>query len=246
MMRGILAACACGLGLLIAGQAARGQVTMTFGTAAPTVNEFDHANLIDDAAIPGTTPFNFNQQAFSDNAGPPGQTFTTPASAVPLSLNAISLKGANTGGGNAGGGVFTTATWSLRLSTVNGTTLTPIRTFGSIPTVTGAAGNEWFTWSFTGGDVLTLSAGTPYAFEVFSNLGYLGFDAALDPASYAGGYAFNSTGTARDFSSNTAQDRGYDRTFHADISIVPEPGTVAVLCVGAISLLSRRRRASIT
>jgi hypothetical protein len=133
-------------------------------------------------------------------------------------------------------------TWSLRLSSVSGTTLTPIRTYSGIPTVTGATGNEWFTWSFTGADALTLSPSTQYAFEVFSSAGYLGFDAAVDPASYPAGYAFNSTSAARAFGSDTAQDRGYDRTFHADISPVPEPGSLGVLCLGALGLLRRRRR----
>jgi hypothetical protein len=233
-----------GVGLIIAAVGARADVTMSYGTAVPVVNEFDQANFVDDATIPGTTPVNFNGQAFSDNAGPPGQTFTAPATAgvLAMSLNSFSLKGANTGGGNSGGNVFTAGTtWSLRLSSVSGTTLTPIRTYSAIPTVTGALGNEWFTWTFTGADRATLTPGTQYAVEAFSSAGYLGFDAGLDPASYTGGFAFNSTGAARQFSSDTAQDRGYDRTFHADISNVPEPGTVAVMCVGAIGLLLRRR-----
>ena len=238
MMRSLLVGCA--LGVLLWSTGVRADVTMSYSTAAPTVNGFDQANLVDDATIPGTTPVNFNGQAFSDNAGPPGQTFTTPGTFEPLFLTGLSLKGANTGGGNSGGNVFTAGTtWGLRVSSVAGTTLTPLRTYSGIPTVTGAAGNEWFTWRFTGGDVLTLSPSTQYAFEAFSSAGYLGFDAALDPASYPTGFAFNSTGTARTFSSDTAQDRGYDRTFHADIA-VPEPGTAALICAGALGLLLRR------
>ena len=244
MMRSLSCLTVCGL--VLASVGVRADVTMSYGTAVPTVNGFDQANLVDDATIPGTTPVNFNGQAFSDNAGPPGQTFTPPATAgvLAMSLNSISLKGANTGGGNSGGNVFTAGTtWSLRLSSVSGTTLTPIRSYSAIPTVTGALGNEWFTWSFTGADVATLTPGTQYAFEVFSSAGYLGFDAGLDPASYTGGFAFNSTGAARAFSSDTAQDRGYDRTFHADISNVPEPGTAGAVCLAAMGLALGRRRA---
>lgn len=234
-------ACACVVGLLCASGTARAAVTMTFGTAAPTADGADQANFVDDATVPGGA---FNQQAFSDNAGPPGQTFTTPAGALPLALNSISLKGANTGGGNSGGNVFAAGTtWGLRVSTVSGTTLTPVRTYSAIPTVTGSAGNEWFTFSFTGPDVLALAADTQHAFEVFSSAGYLGFDAGLDPTSYPGGFAFNTTGSARQFNSTTAQDRGYDRTFHVDLTPIPEPASAALACVAAAALLRRRRRA---
>lgn len=232
----------CGVALASLAGTAQAAVTMSASAIAPTVDGADQANFVDNATIPGGT---FNQQAFSDNAGPPGQTFTTPISLDPLLLNAISLKGANTGGGNSGGGVYTPGTtWGLRVSTVVGTTLVPVQTYTGIPTVTLATGNEWFTWSFTDADVLPLLPGTQYAFETFSSAGYLGFDAATDPASYADGFAFNSAGAARQFNSVTAQDRGYDRTFHVDISagVVPEPATLGLLSVSAVALAGRRRR----
>jgi hypothetical protein len=233
-------ASACAFGLLAVPSTAPAAVGMTFGAAAPTLNGADQANFVDDATIPGGT---FNQQAFSDNAGPPGQTFTTPTSSLGLTLNSISLKGANTGGANSGGNVFAAGTtWGLRVSSVSGTTLTPVQTYTNIPTVTGATGNEWFTFNFTGADALALAGDTQYAFEVFSSAGYLGFDAAVDPASYASGFAFNSTGAARQFSSTTLQDRGYDRTFHVDLTAVPEPASASLACAGAAAILFRRRR----
>ena len=217
---------------------ARAGVAMSASTAVPVNDALDQFNFVDDAVIPGGV---YNSQAFSDNAGPPGQSFTTPASAQPLFLNGISLKGANTGGGNSGGNVFTAGTtWGLRVSRVSGTELTPVQTFSNIPTVTGAVGTEWYTFSFTGADVLTLSPATQYAFEVFSSTGYLGFDAATDPASYPAGVAFNTTGAARQFSSTTIQDRGYDRTFQVDLA-VPEPTTLTALGVALLPALTRRR-----
>jgi hypothetical protein len=226
--------------LTVLGTSARAAVILTYGIAPPTVTGADQASFGDDATIPSPA---FNQTAFSDNAGPPGQTFTTPASAVGLALNAISLKGANTGDGNSGGGVFTAGTtWGLRVSSVNGTTLTPIQTNIGIPTVTGAAGNEWFTFTFTGADVPTLTSNTQYAFEVFSSAGYLGFDGGLNPANYPDGYAFNSTGSARAFNSTTVQSAGYDRTFHVDLAAVPEPASASLLGLAATATLVRRRR----
>jgi hypothetical protein len=219
---------------------ARAAVVLTYGTAQPAVNGADQASFGDDAPIPSPA---YNQTAFSDNAGPPGQIFTTPASPVGLMLNAISLKGANLGSGNSGGGVFTAGTtWGLRVSSVNGTTLTPIETITGIPTVTGAGGEEWFTFTLSGADVPTLAGNTQYAFEVFSSAGYLGFDAGMNPANYPAGTAFNSTGSARAFNSTTVQVIGYDRTFHVDLAAVPEPASASLLGLAAIATLVRRRR----
>ena len=130
-----------------------GAVTMSSSGVAPATGLSDQFDFTDDATVPGgTTPGGgtYNSQAFSDNGGPPGQTFTTPAGGPLFKLNSVSLKGANTGGGNSGGDVFTTATWGIRISSVSGTTLTPLNTVTGIATVAGATGIEWYTWTFTG------------------------------------------------------------------------------------------------
>ena len=56
------------------------------------------------------------------------------------------------------------------------------------------------------------------------------------------GVAFNSTSGARSFSATTLQDRGYDRTFVADVSVVPEPASVSILLGGLLLIQSGRRR----
>src|SRR5688572_27122061 len=124
---------ACAAGWLAAAGDVRGAVTMTASSAPPAVDALDQANFADDATIPG-------------------QTFKTPAG-DPVTLRSISLKGANTGTGNSGGNVFAAGTtWSVRLSTPNGPALSPHHVWSGIPTVTGAQGNEWFTFTFTGND----------------------------------------------------------------------------------------------
>lgn len=220
-------ACRMATAILVVGSAlaANAAVNMGFNVAAPATGPLDQFNFTDDATIPGgTTPGGgtFNSQAFSDNAGPPGQTFTTPAGTASFVLNTVSLKGATAGGSNFGGfGAGTT--WGVRVSEVTGggTTLVPALTVTGIPTGTvGATGNEWFTWTFTGADAIPLTPSTLYSFEVFSSAGYLGFDAATTDTAYAGGTAFNSAGGARSFANLTTGDlslRGYDRTFHVGI-----------------------------
>lgn len=217
---------------------AHGAVTMTFGATAPVPGTYDQFNLIDDATIPGGTApggGTYNSQAFSDNNGPPGQTFTTPASAsagMPaFKLNAIWLKGAAAGDANFGGFTATT-TWGIRISEVNGTTLTPVKTVTGIPTAAGPLGDEWFTWTYTGDDVRTLSPNKQYAFDLYSSAGWLGFDAAQSDSNYAGGTAFNSAGGAvRNFNGLGLGDlsvRGYDRTFFVGLtpSVNVGPGDV--------------------
>lgn len=222
--------------LLIVSATSNAAVLLTASPSSPIIDTGDQFNLGTDAAIPGGI---FNSQAFSDNAGPPGQTFTT-AAGFSFTLDAFSFKGAATGSGNIGGFTETT-TWGLRLSEVSGTTLTPILTVTGIASPVGLVGDEWLTWTFTGTDQKTLLGATTYAVEVFSSQGYYGFDAAVDPNSYTGGFAFNNAGAARNFTSTTAQDRGYDRTFVANVSPVPEPSG-AVLMLGGLALLAHRRR----
>ena len=209
------------------------------GTNNPSTDAFDQFNFVKDATIPGGS---FNQQAFTDNAGPPGQTFTTPGGSTSFSLKTVGYLGAANTSANFGGGVFTAGTtFGVRISSVAGTNLTALLTVTNIATTVGAAGDNWFLWNFTGADVLTLQPSKTYAFEVYSSAGYLGFDAAIAPGSYANGVAFNSTGVARQFSSNFIQDRGYDRTFYVDLAPVPEPGTVMLGLSGIAMALGLRR-----
>lgn len=217
----------------------QGAVILSSGSVAPTVGASDQASLNDLAIVPGGS---FNSQAYSDNAGPPGQTFTTGDSAS-YTLNSFSFKGASVGSANYGGFSAST-TWGIRISSVSGTTLTPIAT------VTGIAhpasivnGDEWLTWSFSGADALVLSGSTTYSFEAYSTEGWFGFDASDTNTAYAGGTAFNSTSAARAFGANTLQDRLYDRTFVAKMTAVPEPGTsVLILGLAGAGMVRPRRR----
>jgi hypothetical protein len=243
------------LALAATAQFSHAAVIMSHSPAAPVLDAFDEWQLLDTATIPQSmgnlTPGggNYNQQAYSDNAGPPGQTFTTNGSfsiALPkYRMLSVSLKGANTGGGNFGG--FTAGTvWGLRISSVSGTTLTPIKTLTGIATPAGITGNEWFTWSLSGLDVPVLDPSAQYAFEVYSDQGYLGFDAHQGDGNYLQGTAFNSAGPIRSFSDNTTgnlANHGYDRTFVVNLTpAVPEPTSVALVLGGLLGLPVLRRR----
>lgn len=225
---------------------AHAAVVLDASATVPTTIGASQSTLVDDATIPGGTPpggGTYNSQVYSDNSGPPGQTFTTASSsATGYYFNSFSFKGAAAGAANYGNFAANT-TWGIRISSVVGSTLSPLVTVtGIVHPLATAAGDSWYTWTFSGADRLILNQGSIYAFEAYSSAGYLGFDAATDPASYAGGNAFNTTSTARTFSNATLVERGYDRTFVANLTAVPEPSAALLGLVGAALAIGRRRR----
>lgn len=218
-------------------------VTISASATDPAIGTYDQYNLVDDLTIPGgTTPGGgtYNSQSYTDNAGPPGQTFTTPGSKPGFKLNSISLKGTGDGGGGA-----TAGNWSVRISSVNGSTLTPLATLTEISGPGGATGvTDWITFSLSGVDAVSLGANKQYAFEAYSGSGWYGLGGTLD-AGYAGGTAFNSASGARSFADATLgnlANHGYDRTFHVSLTAVPEPATGLLALCAAGSLLAIRRR----
>ena len=178
-------------------------------------------------------------QDFTDNAGPPGQTFTATV-ATPF-LSTLSLKGfANTGA--SFGGNVNLATWTVTVSRVDpGNVLTQL----SQETASGAAitsGSDYVTIALT--SPVPLTAGTQYAFDVFSSQGYFGF-AKSSTDVYAGGSAIQHGTTARAAANGAtiANSQTVDRTFFINAP-VPEPGALALVSTAALMGALRRRRAS--
>jgi hypothetical protein len=210
---------------------AHGAVTLSNDVNPPVLGAYDQSQLLDDATIPGGTApggGTYNSQAYTDNVGPVGQTFTAPATKHLYALTGVAVKGAGDSGTviDAAG-----VTWGVRISKVTGTTLTPLKTVTGIPTLTAAAAaTDWVTLSFTGTDAATLDASQQYAFEIYTSDGYFGIDATQGDAAYAGGTAFNSAGPGRAFTDNTLgnlANHGYDRTFVAQLTAPPGgPGDV--------------------
>lgn len=210
---------------------AHGAVTLSNDPNPPVLGTYDQSQLLDDATIPGGNApggGTYNSQAFTDNAGPVGQTFTAPATKHLYALTGIAVKGA----GDSGDVIDVAGvTWGVRISKVTGTTLTPLKTVTGIPTLTAtAASTDWVTLSFTGTDAATLDASQQYAFEIYTTGGWFGIDATQGDAAYAGGTAFNSAGPGRAFTDNTLgnlANHEYDRTFVAQLTAPPGgPGDV--------------------
>lgn len=219
------------LAALAVAPGAQAAVTLTSDANPPVLGTYDQSQLLDDATIPGgTTPGGgaYNSQSYTDNGGPVGQTFTTPATKHLYALTALSLKGVGDTGEVIGAA---NTTWGVRISKVAGTTLTPVKTVTGIPTLASTAlGTDWVTLNFTGFDTPALDGSAQYAFEVYTTAGWFGIDATQGDAAYAGGTAFNSAGATRSFTDNTLGNlatHGYDRTFVAQLTAPPGgPGDV--------------------
>jgi hypothetical protein len=152
----------------------------TTGATAPTTGIYDIAQLTVGTDLDG---LNY----FSDNATPPGQTFTTGSNPAGYTLTAIQLK---TAGVNSSG-TGTAKTYTLRLYSIFGSTATLVSTYLTDNTV-GFTDGDWLKYT---GMTNVLQANTVYAYThrqngsgwdqisaVLGNL-YAGGEACLIPQS---------------------------------------------------------------
>jgi hypothetical protein len=187
---------------------------------------------------PDSSAAAFNgSQDFTDNAGPPGQTFTTGAAG--LNFTGVTVKGfANTPG--SFGGNVNTGTWTLTVSRVDpGNVLTRVDQETANPAAV-TNGADYVTVTLD--TPVALTPNTMYAFDLFSSSGYFGL-AKSSTDVYAGGVAMQHGATPRSAADGAliTNPQTGDRTFF--INPVPEPGSVGLLGVAGIALLARRRRA---
>jgi hypothetical protein len=175
-------------------------------------------------------------QDFSDNAGPPGQTFTPNAN---LSLTAVTVKGfANTSA--SFGGLVAGTNFTITISQVAaGSLLTNLRqeTADAAPVTDGSA---YLTFNLAA--PVPLVAGTQYEYDVSSSAGYFGF-AKSSADVYVGGAAVQHGSTGRTSLTGAAitNPQAVDRTFFITATAIPEPGSIGMVAVALVGLLGRRR-----
>jgi len=176
-------------------------------------------------------------QDFTDNAGPPGQTFTPSTN---LSLSALTIKGFANTSASFGGGV-NTGTWTVTISRVDaGNVLTRLDQETANPAAV-TDGSAYITLALD--TPVALTGGTQYAFDILSSNGYFGLSKSSTDV-YAGGSAIQHGTTSRTSADGAtiANIQGVDRTFFINPS-VPEPGSLALVALGGIATMLRRRRA---
>ena len=218
--------------------------TMYEGANAPTANIILQ-NLIGGftSGSPGAGSHDYL------NNPPPGEMFTLGSSA---SLAAVTVQGNGDNGywsGSAGYQPLSTMPdttglqWNIQIGSVSGTTITPIST----QTVTGFAPTAASDFiSFNLASPIALAAGTTYEFSMdlvntHSNGGdstWLGLSESLVPV--VGGKAFENGSTIGSFG-NTVVALPYDFVFSLESQQVPEPTTIALLSLGGLALVLRRR-----
>ena len=183
-----------------------------------------------------------NDRDYTDNGGPPGQTFTVPSASL---LSALTVLGR----GDAGGG-FDTGNFHLQLGTVNPATGAITQLASEIAPGAGITANNQYV-TFTLASPVALVPGTTYEWSLFNEpAGWYGLAHSKTDV-YAGGQAFNNDLTTT--SAGNADPRrafngfvspnpgGYDYVFALQ-GTVPEPASLGVLALGGLLALARRRR----
>ena len=183
-----------------------------------------------------------NDRDYTDNGGPPGQTFTVSGPSLVTGLTVL-------GRGDAGGGYNTAGNFHVQFGTVNPATgaITQI-TREAAPATGVTAANQFITFALD--TPITLVPGTTYAWSVYNEPGGWFGLAHSTGNEYADGAAFNNS-----LSTTSAGNADPRRTFNGFVSPnpgnydyvfavrgVPEPATVGVLGLSAMLVMSRRRR----
>jgi hypothetical protein len=160
-----------------------------------------------------------------------GQTFTTlSAPGAGYILDAVTLQNFNNNITN------NTATWTVRVGTVSGTTFTPFHTETSNNSITYAP-LDFLTFVFL--VPVPLAPNTVFGFDWTSNgSGFVTTNNA--DSNYTGGTNFRH-GDDQIPNDTALIFPGDDRIFHADIVIVPEPSSALLMASASLLALFRRR-----
>jgi hypothetical protein len=226
---------------LLAVAAAVGFVSVARGASVATSPTAPTANILTSQLTDLGPGVQANDRDFTDNGGPPGQTFTVPSPAIITALTVL-------GRDNAGGG-YNTGNFHVQLGTVDPSTGAITQLAREAAPATGAtAANQYLT--FTLATPVTVVPGTTYSWSIYGENGWFGLAHGTGD-DYANGLAFNNSMTTT--SAGNADAR---RVFHGVVSPnpgayyyafavigVPEPAALGVLGLAGMLALTRRRRA---
>jgi hypothetical protein len=207
--------------------------SVAISTTAPTTDGDDISNL---ATSTG------GDNVWSDRRMQ-GQTFLTNAAGA-SELNSFTfqlLEGDGT--------ILGHKTYRVRVGTIATGIFTPFFDEATQSPDTDTATMSYFTYNFT--TALALAANTTYAIEIGISASQNGYQDGIPSATktgdvYAGGEKYQSGANQNTYSnletSTVSFASGNDLVFALDMSVVPEPSSTALIGLGGLALILRRRR----
>ena len=229
---------------LLAGAVALGFVSVARGATITTTPAAPTANILTSQLVDLGPGVQANDRDYTDNGGPPGQTFTVPNAALLTGLTVL-------GRGDAGGGYNTSGNFHIQIGTVDPSTgaITELRREAA-PATGVTANNQYVTINLAA--PVAVAPGTTYSWSIYNEPnGWFGLAHGTGD-DYAAGLAFNN-----DLTTTSAGNADPRRAFHGFVSpnpgaydyvfavqgVVPEPAALGVIGVAAMFAMTRRRRA---
>ncbi|MFT7515839.1 MAG: hypothetical protein ACI9QL_005074 [Candidatus Omnitrophota bacterium] len=195
---------------------------ISVSTTAPLADDADIANLdlttiIDD----------FQSSIIWGDRPARGQSFMTGISSGGFELDAITIQSANSQNANG--------TYFIRVGAVSGTSFTEMRA-ESVVTTEDVVANDYVT--FTLDTPISLQASTLFGFDIGrSGSGWRLLNNAQ--TEYLDGSAYTSGGGG--MGGLTISGNNQDRIFHLNMTAIPEPSSSALVILGGLGLILRRR-----